>query len=59
MIFTVYCAALVYIDANGGGTHVTSVPQLQLLTKVTALSTFVLHLANMISGLSLVKQHMS
>jgi hypothetical protein len=34
MIFTVYCGALFYIDANGGGTHITSVPQLQLLTKV-------------------------
>jgi hypothetical protein len=35
MIFTVYCGAIFYIDANGGGTHITSVPQLQLLTKVT------------------------
>jgi hypothetical protein len=35
MVFTVYCGALFYIDANGGGTHITSVPQLQLLTKVS------------------------
>lgn len=38
MIFTVYCAALLFIQANGGGTHVTSVPQLQLLTKVSTIS---------------------
>lgn len=37
MIFTVYCSALLFIEANGGGTHVTSVPQLQLLTKVGIL----------------------
>ncbi|KAH7407070.1 hypothetical protein DE146DRAFT_418454 [Phaeosphaeria sp. MPI-PUGE-AT-0046c] len=38
MIFTVYCAALLFIEANGGGTHVTSVPQLQLLTKWVVIS---------------------
>jgi hypothetical protein len=55
MIFTVYCAALIYIDANGGGTHVTSVPQLQLLTKVTVLPSIITYLANKTSGSSLVK----
>jgi hypothetical protein len=34
MIFTGYCSALIYISANGGGTHIKDVPQLQLLTKV-------------------------
>jgi hypothetical protein len=40
MIFTVYCGAVLYIEANGGGTHISSVPQLQLLTKVTILSDY-------------------
>lgn len=34
MLFTVFCAALLRIEAHGGGTHVTNVPQLEDLTKV-------------------------
>ncbi|KAF9734730.1 integral membrane family protein [Paraphaeosphaeria minitans] len=33
MIYTVYCAFIFYIEAHGGGTHVTSVAQLSDLTK--------------------------
>jgi hypothetical protein len=35
-----------YIEANGGGTHVTSVPQLQLLTKVNHSPNFSAYLSN-------------
>lgn len=34
LIFTVYCAALLYIGSNGGGTHISDLSHLQLLTKV-------------------------
>lgn len=37
LIFTVYCASVLYIEAHGGGTHVTSYSQLVDLTKVSAL----------------------
>jgi hypothetical protein len=37
MIFTVFCAALLYIDANGGGTHVVSYEALIDLTKASQL----------------------
>jgi hypothetical protein len=40
MIFTVYCAGILYIDLNGGGTHISSVSKLQLLTKVSSISKF-------------------
>ncbi|KAG9187229.1 hypothetical protein G6011_05100 [Alternaria panax] len=33
MTFTIYCGSTLYIESNGGGTHVTSVDQLQALTK--------------------------
>lgn len=33
MTFTVYCGSTLYIACNGGGTHVTSVDRLQVLTK--------------------------
>ncbi|OAG04040.1 uncharacterized protein CC84DRAFT_1057982, partial [Paraphaeosphaeria sporulosa] len=33
MIYTIYCAFILYIEAHGGGTHVTSVAQLSGLTK--------------------------
>lgn len=34
MMFTVYCATTLFIDAHGGGTVITSFDQLKLLTKV-------------------------
>lgn len=37
MIFTVYSGSQLYIEANGGGTHVTSIEDLQKLTKVSGL----------------------
>jgi hypothetical protein len=37
MIFTLYCAGIVYVGMNGGGEHITSVAKLQLLTKVSIL----------------------
>jgi len=33
-MFTVFCASVLYIAANGGEAHVTDVARLQLLTKV-------------------------
>lgn len=33
VVFTAYCACLFYIEANGGGTHVTDLKQLNNLTK--------------------------
>ncbi|KAH7389776.1 hypothetical protein BKA66DRAFT_510809 [Pyrenochaeta sp. MPI-SDFR-AT-0127] len=53
MIFTVYCAALLYIEANGGGTHVRSVEQLQLLTKWVVVSEATYVLAMMVLKISL------
>ncbi|UPX16662.1 uncharacterized protein EKO05_0007051 [Ascochyta rabiei] len=35
MIFTVYSGSQLYIEANGGGTHVTSLEGLQKLTKAS------------------------
>lgn len=35
MIFTVFCGSQLYIGANGGGTHVTSLEALQKLTKAS------------------------
>ncbi|KAF2469809.1 uncharacterized protein BDR25DRAFT_39860 [Lindgomyces ingoldianus] len=35
MIFTVYCAAMFFLEAHGGGTHVTSVAQMIKLIKWT------------------------
>jgi hypothetical protein len=37
MIFTVFSASQLYVDANGGGTHVTSYEGLEKLTKVSQL----------------------
>jgi hypothetical protein len=39
MIFTVFSASQLYIEANGGGTHVTSLEGLQKLTKASERST--------------------
>lgn len=53
MVFTVYCAALLYIEANGGGTHITNINHLQLLTKVSharLTSNFFSEFTNMNSG---------
>lgn len=33
-LFTVYCGAMLYLDTHGGGTHVTKVADLVMLTKV-------------------------
>ncbi|KAF2683723.1 hypothetical protein K458DRAFT_389651 [Lentithecium fluviatile CBS 122367] len=33
MIFSAYCACILYIEANGGGTHITSAAQITMLTK--------------------------
>ncbi|KAF1954760.1 hypothetical protein CC80DRAFT_115359 [Byssothecium circinans] len=33
MVFTVFCSCVLYIEARGGGTHVTSIAQLDDLTK--------------------------
>lgn len=38
LVFTLYCVALLVIEANGGGTHITSVPLLQKLLKVSNIS---------------------
>ncbi|KAF2641903.1 hypothetical protein P280DRAFT_548514 [Massarina eburnea CBS 473.64] len=38
MIYTVYCGCILYIEARGGGTHVTSIEQLDLLAKWVVLS---------------------
>ncbi|KAH7128816.1 hypothetical protein B0J11DRAFT_578987 [Dendryphion nanum] len=38
MIFTVYCAAMLYLEAHGGGTHITTVPDLIRLTKWVIIS---------------------
>lgn len=34
MVFTSFCGCIFYIEANGGGTHVTDLYQLNDLTKV-------------------------
>jgi hypothetical protein len=34
VFFTLSCACALHIQANGGGTHITSVVQLTMLTKV-------------------------
>lgn len=36
VMFTVYCATMIYLNANGGGTHITSVPDLVELTKASS-----------------------
>ncbi|KAF2265167.1 hypothetical protein CC78DRAFT_207671 [Lojkania enalia] len=33
IVFSIYCATMLYIESNGGGTHITSVSQLVMLTK--------------------------
>ena len=38
MIFTVFSGSQLYIEANGGGTHVTSLEGLQKLTKASKRS---------------------
>jgi hypothetical protein len=45
------------MSANGGGTHIKDVAQLQLLTKVTTLFPMSMLVTNMISGLWSAKQH--
>ncbi|KAF2660064.1 hypothetical protein K491DRAFT_589929 [Lophiostoma macrostomum CBS 122681] len=35
IVFSIYCATMLYIEANGGGTHIKDVPQLINLTKWT------------------------
>ncbi|KAF2849197.1 hypothetical protein T440DRAFT_499999 [Plenodomus tracheiphilus IPT5] len=53
MMFTVYCAATLYIEANGGGTHVTNVQHLQLLTKWVVVSEALYLLSMMTLKISL------
>ncbi|KAF2033980.1 hypothetical protein EK21DRAFT_57466 [Setomelanomma holmii] len=53
MLFTVYCAALLYIGMNGGGTHVTGFSQLQLLTKWVVVSEATYIIATMTLKISL------
>ena len=33
-LFTIYCAAMIYIEAHGGGSHIANVTDLSNLTKV-------------------------
>lgn len=35
IIFTIYCATMLYIESNGGGTHISSVTEMVKLTKVS------------------------
>ncbi|KAF1844233.1 uncharacterized protein K460DRAFT_317534 [Cucurbitaria berberidis CBS 394.84] len=53
MIFTVYCSGQFYIEANGGGTHVSSVAQLQSLTKWVVVSEATYIMAMMVLKISL------
>ncbi|KAH9870096.1 hypothetical protein J1614_007018 [Plenodomus biglobosus] len=53
MMFTVYCAATLYIEANGGGTHITDVAHLQLLTKWVVVSEALYLIAMMTIKISL------
>ncbi|KAF1831671.1 hypothetical protein BDW02DRAFT_40534 [Decorospora gaudefroyi] len=53
LIFTVYCAATLYIEANGGGTHITEVVHLQLLTKWAVASEACYVLTMMVLKISL------
>jgi hypothetical protein len=39
VMFTVYCATMIYLNANGAGTHITSVPDLVNLTKASSKLT--------------------
>lgn len=34
MIFTVFCTTMLFLQANGGGTHVSAIGQLQFLIRV-------------------------
>jgi len=40
MIFTIFAGSQLYLEANGGGTHVTSFEKLQKLTKVGQASYY-------------------
>ncbi|CAO2652482.1 Nn.00g007650.m01.CDS01 [Neocucurbitaria sp. VM-36] len=53
MIFTVYCSGQLYIEANGGGTHVSSIAQLQSLTKWVVVSEASYIMAMMVLKISL------
>jgi len=44
MVFSAYCGCILYIEANGGGTHVTRLPQLSSLTKVRLCSSRITYL---------------
>jgi hypothetical protein len=53
MIFTVFCASLLYIGNNGGGTHIRDLDQLQLLTKWVVVSEATYIVAMMMLKISL------
>ncbi|KAH7066842.1 hypothetical protein BKA63DRAFT_453196 [Paraphoma chrysanthemicola] len=53
LIFAVYCAALLYIGSNGGGTHILDIPRLQLLTKWVVVSEATYIIATMTLKISL------
>ncbi|KAI8932863.1 hypothetical protein NX059_010344 [Plenodomus lindquistii] len=53
ILFTVYCAATLYIGANGGGTHITDFYHLQLLTKWAVVSEALYLMAMMTLKISL------
>ncbi|KAH3907458.1 hypothetical protein HBI56_158540 [Parastagonospora nodorum] len=53
MIFTVYCGACFYIDANGGGTHISNLIHLRLLTKWVVVSEATYVVAMMMLKISL------
>ncbi|CAG5142597.1 uncharacterized protein ALTATR162_LOCUS1182 [Alternaria atra] len=53
MTFTVYCASTLYIESNGGGTHVTGLDQLQSLTKWVVVSEATYIITVMIVKISL------
>ncbi|KAJ8116353.1 hypothetical protein OPT61_g2215 [Boeremia exigua] len=53
MVFTAYSGSQIYIEANGGGTHVTSLEQLQDLTKWAVVGESTYLMAMMIVKISL------
>ncbi|KAL6706069.1 hypothetical protein ACN47E_006171 [Coniothyrium glycines] len=53
LFYSVFCAATLYIEANGGGTHINSVPLLQLLTKWVVVSEAMYVVAMMTLKISL------
>ncbi|KAF2874168.1 hypothetical protein BDV95DRAFT_604366 [Massariosphaeria phaeospora] len=53
MMFTVYCASMLILESNGGGTHVTNVGQMIMLTKWVIVSEAMYVLTIMVLKISL------